>query len=352
VKKSFLTLLLISLTAPMVVAHASWFDKTTLKGDFRYRIESIDQEEADVRERMRLRARLELNASPTDELTLSMRIASGGTDPGSTNQTLDGGFTSKSIVLDRAYFKWHPNMDSPFYMMAGKVKNPFYTMKGLVWDSDVTPEGLTFHHALAGIQLTAAYFATEERKADDDSNLIALEAINSSKLGSTKLTYGASYFMWGNMKGFTPLVNEEDSFGNSLNPDGTYTEDFSVVQAFMKASFNFDLPVSIYMNMVTNTEAEENNAGFLIGATIGKAKKTGSFQIDVNFRELESDATVGALSDSDVWGGGTNGKGLIISTKYQAAKNLQIAATHMLNEAGLEESTDYSRTQLDLIAKF
>ena len=76
-------------------------------------------------------------------------------------------------------------------------------------------------------------------------------------------------------------------------------------------------------------------------------------ELDYNYRELEADAVVGAFSDSDSFGGGTDGKGHKVSGKYQIAKNWQFGAAFFMNDIGLEGSSkDYNRLQLDLIAKF
>ena len=74
-----------------------------------------------------------------------------------------------------------------------------------------------------------------------------------------------------------------------------------------------------------------------------------------SYAELQKDATLGALTDSDRWGGGTDGKGHKFVAKYQIKKNLQIGASYFLDDkviADASKTTDYNRMQLDLIASF
>ena len=101
-----------------------------------------------------------------------------------------------------------------------------------------------------------------------------------------------------------------------------------------------------------NTEADDDT-GYLAGITIGKAKAVGSWQFDVNFRNVEADATIGAFSDSDAAGGGTDIETSRFQFKYQLAEKLQFAATWFDGEQSANGSgTDYQRGQFDVIAKF
>ena len=73
-----------------------WAEKVSLYGDFRYRHEQIDGDNVNQRDRHRVRARLGLKGKIADEWSFDLRLATGTDDsPISTNQDLDGGFTSK-----------------------------------------------------------------------------------------------------------------------------------------------------------------------------------------------------------------------------------------------------------------
>ena len=47
-------------------------------------------------------------------------------------------------------------------------------------------------------------------------------------------------------------------------------------------------------------------------------------KLDRFHAELEKDAVVGAFTDSDRWGGGTDGKGLKFNARSQLLKNVQL----------------------------
>jgi hypothetical protein len=58
-------------------------------------------------------------------------------------------------------------------------------------------------------------------------------------------------------------------------------------------------------------------------------------------------------TDSDRWGGGTDGKGHKVYAKYQIMKNLQLGGTYFKDDKGIAKGgTDYDRMQLDLVAAF
>ncbi len=66
-----------------------------------------------------------------------------------------------------------------------------------------------------------------------------------------------------------------------------------------------------------------------------------------NYRNLESDAVVGAFTDSDFKGGGTDGSGPEISVSYPFAKKIKLSVTHFFNETALENGRTYHRTFVD-----
>ena len=97
------------------VKGADWATKIKGRGDFRFRNENIWTErvverrrrgDAADRERMRIRARLGFDFKATDNVKGTLLFATGGDDPRSSNQTLGGTGTRKTIGLDMAYVDW------------------------------------------------------------------------------------------------------------------------------------------------------------------------------------------------------------------------------------------------------
>jgi hypothetical protein len=66
---------------------------------------------------------------------------------------------------------------------------------------------------------------------------------------------------------------------------------------------------------------------------------------------VEKDAVAGVLTDSDFIGGGTDGKGHMLSGKYQLTKNIQAGLTYFITQKG-DNNDDYRRLQADLGFKF
>jgi len=342
-----------------------WIENVKLSGDFRYRYEMIDDDSAnDKRHRNRIRARIGLSGKVTDDVEVGFRIAtseaiaSGNGDPVSTNQTLDDAFSKKSIWLDLAYFKWSP-AGTGFNIIGGKMENPFYRVGGnqLIFDGDLTPEGIAVQYSR---QLTehdrffanAGGFWVNEVNGDADTSLWGLQAGLKHKFAnSTALTAGASYYSFGNIEGSGPLIGTR--FQGNANAGGLYLSDYDVAELFGEYAFDLNSkPAAIYATYVKNTSASTGaDTGWLIGTKYGKCKEPGSWELSYDYRDVEADAVLGAFSDSDFIGGGTDGKGHRFGYTYQLAKNLQGALTYFLNEKGSQE-TDYNRLQADLVFKF
>jgi len=362
-------------------AKASWTDTVKVKGDLRYRYEAIrDDAKTDsdgdeyTRERHRIRARLGVEAKPVETLKLGMEISTGSDDPVSGNQTLGDGFTKKSFELSKAYadFALIDEEAGALNAIAGKMKNPFITMtEDLVWDSDANPEGLALQgeigNDLGSLLANGGYLWVQERSSADDLMLYAGQLAAKVNLPQdAALTVGGAVYAFQDIQGedVVDWEDENNSFGNrtidgSVSGDTTnraYASEFTPVVLFAKLDLDVaGLPVCLFGQSLQNVDADDQDQGFMGGLKLGKAdnKKPGSWQVGYSYAELEQDATVGFLTDSDRWGGGTDGNGHRIQGKYQVMKNVQLGATFLSGEKDIaSDSTDYNRFQLDLAVKF
>ena len=338
-----------------------WVYNFKLKGDLRYRHEWIDMEDSADRNRHRIRARLGITGKVNDDVDVGLQFASGSDDPVSTNQTLDTSFTSKGLYLDLAYFDWHPAAAEGFHLMGGKVKNPFAEPVGnsdLIWDGDLRPEGMAASYEAdlsedVSVALCGGGFYAEERSSGADTSLwggqLAL-TLNVPDMEKTYVKIGGSYFDYGNIECRGPLVG--GAAGNTTTASG-YAEDFDLIEGFAEIGMPVgDVPFRVFGDLVDNTAASNDSTGWLVGAGIGKCKKPGSWELVYNYRRLEKDCVVGAFTDSDFGGGGTDGEGHKIGAGYQLAKNWKLGATLFVNEVPLSNSSDYRRLQVDLQFKF
>ena len=132
-----------------------WLNSFTPFGDVRFRTEGfynqphLTDQVVTANNRLRVRARVGLRFTYSDELAATVRIASGNiNDPISTNQTLTGNFTPFSVNLDWAYLTVAPGKTFDIRpglitVNAGKFPNPMFRVGELVFDEDSRRRGST-----------------------------------------------------------------------------------------------------------------------------------------------------------------------------------------------------------------
>ncbi len=360
-----------ALKAERAEAVPDWIRNIKFSGDFRYRLESIDAETggdwATGHHRHRVRARFNIDTKLDEEWDLGFRLASGSADPASTNQTLADSFSTKGFWLDLAYFDWHPLSVKGLNVFGGKMKNPFYTVgkTELVWDGDLNPEGVAAKYVMPfgesdKLHINGGGFWVDEDTGGVDTSLWGIQAyLNHEFQNKQYVLGGLSYYDYGNIEGRGSLQNTwgggTSFFGNTAT-GGTFDSDYDIVEGFVEYGFEYaNMPVSIFGNIVRNTVASTGeDEGWLIGFKLNKAKEPGSWDFRYNYRDLEADAVLGAFSDSDFIGGGTDGKGHELGLNYQLTKNIQAGLTYFANERnrGSGSSDKYRRLQADLQFKF
>lgn len=348
----------------------NWWEKVTVKGDLRYRHEMLDTDESDARHRHRIRARLGVTGKVSEYSTVGFQVATGSSDPVSTNQSLDDAFSTKSIGIDLAFFETrHPGLPG-LKLTAGKMHNPFLIpgSSELLWDTDLNPEGGALNWSRESKDLTVTIVAAglwiDERSSGDDSWVGAVEGLARFHVNERKssLAVGGGHFNYVNVRGFEPFYDADDSYGNTMaafvsGADTThgYATEFELLEAFVEIRHNVGpYPVTIMGDFVTNTAADSLNTGWLAGFTLGRAKAPGSWEVRYNYRRVEADAVVGIFTDSDFREGGTDARGHELGGSLQLAANTTFSVTYFANEIGLgaESPTDFSRLQVDLQLKF
>jgi hypothetical protein len=353
------TLLLITTAAEA----GEWWENVKIKGDLRYRHEMIDNEGSDARHRHRLRTRLGIYGKTNDYTRVGIQLATGSDDPVSTNQTLDDGFSTKSINLDMAYLEITPKWQPELIITAGKFKNLFYKAGSseLLWDSDMNPEGALADYTVSGKEYTFTLIGAglwiDERSSDKNSWMAAGQAMFRYHIDKkkTNIALGGGWFNYVNALGFEPFFDSGEPMGNSVDANGLYLNDYELLEFFIEGNHKFDkIPVIAMFDFVTNTAADSFHTGWLVGMRINKTKDPGSWAFRYIYREVEKDAMIGTFTDSDFRGGGTDARGHEIGGSYQLAKNSAINLTYFINEIGLEldDPRDFKRLQADLQLKF
>ncbi|MBN1123989.1 MAG: putative porin [Sedimentisphaerales bacterium] len=349
-----------------------WIENLRISGDFRYRIENQDfSTRSDERDRHRIRARVKLEADITDEWTVGIRIASGSSDsPTSTNQTLGGdggdGFSSKDIWLDLAYADWHPTDD--FNIIFGKMSNPFYNAgkHQLVWDSDVTPEGGAVNYAfklsesLSGT-VTGAGFWVQENSSARDAAMWGIQGMLKNMMADgSYLLGGVTYYDFLRIEGnaFANLSQNGNTWMGGP-PATNYVYDYDLFEAFGEYGCKAgDMPVTAYGTYIVNTASSvHEDTAWALGCKLNKAKDPGTWQFGYEYRDVEADAVIGGLSDSDFAGGGTGAKGHKFNFTYQLAKNIQASLNYFCAERHDNAVSGYDGQSMntflgDIVIKF
>ncbi|MFH2002339.1 MAG: putative porin [Planctomycetota bacterium] len=351
-----------------------WVSKFTFKGDLRYRYEMYNTEN-DTNSRVnrnRIRARLFIGAEVNDHVDVGIQVASGTDDPVSSNQTLGNGWTSKDLWIDLAYFDWHPlgtQGSWGIHVVGGKMKTPFRVMSKseLIWDPDLRPEGIAvaFTGDMDSVSVfgSAGGFYVQEKHGKTHGNTTKTEDVGlfGAQLGlivpagDTELTFGAGLYDYGNVKGAAALYDDDASGNLSTVVNGTtiLLEDYNLMEYFAEIALKAgDLPVALFGNYVNNLAATREDKGYLGGVKIGKTKKPNTWDVRYQYKRLERDAALGAFTDSDFGGGGTNTKGHELNVNYMLAENWKLGLTYFMNTKHLDDvhraDRDYERFQFDL----
>ena len=339
------------------MAAVSWAERIRLKGDFRYRYETIKVEDVDNRNRNRIRARFHLEADVTDTVQVGFGLATGGEDPVSSNQTLGGGGSSKDIRLDLAYFDWSGLSNT--HILGGKVKN--FLVKpaghGLMWDSDWRPEGcgVIWDNDLFFAQGIGTWIESDSKKGGNFA-WIAQGGMNFRLGETTRFKVGAGYAQFNVAGSGSFFGDDDDFFGNSFDPiTNTYLYDYQEVEVFAGMTTDLDdRPLLVYADYVVNTAVDDNDTGYAIGIKYGKASGKGTWDIGYTYKKLEADAVIGLLTDSDFGGGGTDSKGSIFKGTWAIRKNWNAQITYFLNDIDLAsgDPRNFNRLMLDLKFKY
>jgi Putative porin len=341
-----------------------WIYTLKWSGDFRYRHEYIDNDNATSdRTRNRIRARLGLMATLDDEWDVGVRIATGDSQPGtSTNQTLDNTFEQKNLWLDRAYADYHPRTIENLNITMGKIPNPFYRTGGnqLIWDSDVNPEGGAAKYNFEvndemTAYLNAGVFWVDERAAASDASLMGIQGYAKNLFDDgTSLTGGLSYYNFGNVQGKT-LTGSAGLLGNTGlgGSTTTYRYDYDLVEGFVDYGFKYDdMPMLVYANYIENVAAANNiNNAYSIGLKINKAKDPGSWEFGYQYHRVESDSVLSAINDGDPFNGMVGVTGHRFGLKYQLTKSIQAGAS-FFDDDMINDDDDCQKLQFDMLFKF
>ena len=369
----------------------NWVTSLKFTGDLRLRYDSTYFEapsQADW-QRFRYRLRVGFVALIQDNFEVGARLASGTGSPLSINQTFQNNASKKQIWIDLAYAKWTPvqNKDWNLMLVGGKMENPFGVQE-LLFDIDYTPEGaaqqvnwnLSSQHTL---RFTAGQFVINELPDSGvDPYLFAGQIrLDSAWSKHWQTTFGVMGLGLLHDSDITTASLPDGGNGNtrtSAGPLGTLKYNMTPWQVgggltyFLDPPAFYPGPLPFYAGgqVIKNPSAPDRNLGWLVGGSIGKAGRKGTWEINYKYRWLEGDAWWEEIVDDDLFAvygeksiygskgvhAGTNLRSHILSLNYAPADYLLITLRYYHN--GLIDSVPAgypsvnNRFLVDLVWKF
>lgn len=336
-----------------------WVQNIKFKGDFRLRYQydyakhlpGNIQIPRNGQHRGRIRLRVGMDTKINEKLKVGVGITTGTTtDPRSTNITLGGSFSKKSIILDYAYAEYAPF--NWLTLVGGKFKNPLWEPGDLIWDTDITPEGFaalftrkltpsTTLFATGGVMLLGEAAADES----DPSMYVVQAGVVQNLFGESVSLKGAlSYYEFSGLKGKTLTAS---SGTNTLRPaaaGGGLQFDYENLTPALEIGFKepfkkigVNLPyLAIFAEYVKNLEksVKVRNSGWMAGLKFGAEKiaKLGDWQFKYSYANLSRDAVLDILPDSDRYGGRTGVRGHEAIFDFGLAKNMWLGIDYYYNE--------------------
>jgi hypothetical protein len=338
------------------IAVPKWAAKMKVKGDLRLRYQG--EHRSPARHRGRFRLRVGVESEVTDKVKVGFGIASGGSDPRSTNQTFDNEFQTPDLRIDYAYAQYTPY--EWLKVVGGKFKNPLWKPTDLLWDSDINPEGVAFQIYCDRIENLHFFFnqgtfiVDEINPATDDPVMWVFQPGV-----DWKITDGINWKTAGTYYLFNNPRNISGGTSNTFD-GGDVLFDFNVISAATELGFAnpFNIPGLHYLGLfgeyVYNPDPRRHNDGFAAGLKFGdkKVKKKGQWQAKALYRQLERDAWLDPFPDSDALGGITGLDGYEVIFNYGIADNVIVGVDyyHSVNTVGDRNPQDL--WQFDIIFKF
>jgi hypothetical protein len=374
----------------------AWVGKLTPFGDVRVRQEGFYNQAKPregggsaihARNRTRLRWRLGLKYTHSDELSLTTRLASGNPDdPISTNETLEGSFSRKNVNLDWAYITVAPGESfgirpGLLTVNAGKFPNPMFKVGEMVFDEDLSPEGFNETVALLGqpigpldqVKLHAQQWTFEEVSNAQDGWMFGGQVNPTAHFGNVLLEGGIGQYWWLNSDFIAQAANTNSAirpFTTNLLTTMIDDEGETVITGFAGAFNQTNLtlaatvpdavgsmPFKVFGDYVYNWDAPDDNAhGFMTGVRLGSPKDQGDWAAGLLYEYLERDATLGTFAWSDFGNGGTNQQGPVLQLDYQLLKPLTLTArgyfTRLIEAPPTLDNRTQIRMQLDAQVRF
>ena len=355
---------------------AGWAANTKLTGDMRVRNDNINIEDERKnggrdKDRQRIRARLAAITQVNPEVEVGIQVATGNSaDRRSTNQDMDGYFDKKAVWLDLGYIDYHPLSVPGLKLFAGKMKQPWISIADVAWDNDINPEGFAAQYVRKSgtntFTTSASYMILKDNVDGDgvewDNDLAVYTgqvAYAFDPSDTTRLTIGASINDFSNEEQQLPSPPE---VAVALRGNGNTTDAFRLYEGFGQLDvIGLPLPLTLYGQYVVNDASRDfltakdgsEDTAWLLGLRTNVA----GIALDYTYRDVERNAVVGTLTDSDFASGYTGSSGHKLKAQYDFLKNFNLTVSWFLTESDAAsrfktEDAEVQTLMIDLNAKF
>ncbi len=338
-------------------------------GDFRFRGESVTGGRAADILRERMQARLVSKWAINDTTSFRLGLATGSGDGRSTNQTLGsqaGAFADYTPVFNLAELTYKANPELTVKM--GKMNTPLFTASELEWDKDLNFDGIGFQWGSEaksgwGFGVNGGIFSLNswENGGSTGAKLYSLQPVVTYSAVDYNAKLGLRYDRFESVAGRAAMGSSgtvTSGRSNALS-GGFYVNNYQpwVLDATSTMKNFWGLPVTTwYTTGIINSVAADNlrNQGILLGVRVGSAKvqTMGDWQVDLNYRNLQSDAVLDIFPESDFVSGWTGVSGTKLSFTYGIASRTSFTLTgifaHVLDQATSAAGANETTVQADL----
>lgn len=326
-----------------------WVQNTKLKGDMRLRYQWEDKSDGADRHRGRYRFRLGMESKVNDQINVGAGLATGSTDPRSTNQTFANTFETPDIRLDYAYLDYEPSDWAT--LKGGKIKSikdVIFRPSDLMWDSDINPEGASLLLAkdFYGTDwfLNTGFWVLDEASgvSSDPFMYVVQPGLKYDFNDKVNLKAAVAYY------GFEHVQDGglDHSRGTNTKSGAMFTYDYDSVSPSVELGISdplcgYTLPMGIevpylgfFGDYVHNPDPPDQNNGYLGGVKLGwkNVREPGNWQVKYMYRRLEKDAWLDTFPDSSAYEGDTDVKGHEATFDYGILDNTTLGLDYYYME--------------------
>jgi len=333
----------------------------TLSGDARLRLEFRSEETETSSVRGRLRLREEVRWVTEEGWTLALGLSSGHRgDPRDPDWLIGEGSPNALIRPLPLWIRWPSSAILPVSLTIGRMPNPLLRVHDLLFDGDWHPVGASIEGAIG---------PDESRlRAQMAAFWLADMGVSSWRLHAAQLAWdrhpsrnwrtliGGTVLWHAGAEGREPPLPPDRAAGNSLRPGHTpdshvLAQEFHLCEAFALATWDPWLPLTVFGQTAANTAASSDRTAWLVGISAGTARAVGGVELGWSYRELQADATLAALADSDF--GGTSLHAHRLHIRWQPIRNIWLTCSwRTVHPLGKNGRSDFDLWQADLLVRF